>query len=133
VVIEDELSLRLYFSLEPFEARAWDANYLFGEDVSNRFPSTDFELQEETKCYATGRYTAAVFHLMRVLEVGLAALAANIGVDPENRTWEAILNGMQTKLNENTQTKPAGWKETEQFYSELMAHFRSTKNAWLAT
>ena len=128
--VEDELSLRMYFSVEPSEAKNWGARRPFGDEVSSNFPSADFELEEYCKCVATNRYTASVFHLMRVLEVGMAVLARSIGADPDNKSWETILNAIQGRLKENSVAKPEGWKDTEQFYSELSAHFRNLKNAW---
>jgi hypothetical protein len=128
--VEDELPLHMYFSVEASEAKNWGAKCLFGDEVSINFPSTDFELEEYSKCVATNRYTASVFHLMRVLEIGITVLARSIGADPDNKSWETILNTIQGKLKENSVAKPEGWKETEQFYSELSAHFRNLKNAW---
>jgi hypothetical protein len=127
---EDELSTRSFFAMESSEAEAWDAKKLFGQDISDKFPSTDYELEEESKSFAVGRYTAAVFHLMRVLDIGLCALASSIGADPTNKSWEKILQGIQTKLDENSKATPDGWKDTEMYYSEVSAHFRNLKNAW---
>ena len=128
--LEDELSARLCFLMEPSEAKAWDKKRAFGEKVSDSFPSTDFEIEEETKCYAIGRYTAAVFHLMRVVDIGLSAFAVSIGADPANKSWEKVLQQIQVKLDENSASKAPDWKETEKYYSELSAHFRTLKNAW---
>jgi hypothetical protein len=128
--IEREMSLRTYFSFDDGEAKAWCASEIFGVAVSDAFRSTEYELEEESKCYATGRYTAAAFHLMRVLEVGLSALADSIGCDPNNKSWETILKNIQTELNNLSLKNPEGWKETEKFYSEISAHFRNLKNAW---
>jgi hypothetical protein len=46
---------------------------LFGGDVDLKFASASFEISEAGKCFALGRYTACVFHLMRVMEVALDA------------------------------------------------------------
>ncbi|MGA3373558.1 MAG: hypothetical protein ABSC48_17555 [Terracidiphilus sp.] len=128
--MEDELSTRAFFSLESAESAAWNNKRAGGEDVSDKFPSTDFEFEEYSKCFAIGRYTAAVFHLMRILEIGLACLAKSIGTDPADKSWEQILNGIQVALKANSQAKPPGWRDTEQFYSEVSAQFRNLKNAW---
>jgi len=130
LMLEDEMSVRLCFWLGASEAELWDAKRLSGEDVSDRFPSTDYELEEYAKCCAIGRHTAAVFHLMRVLEIGLSVLAVSIGADPANKSWEQILIGIQTKIDENVKLKGPSWKDTEQYYSEISAQFRNLKNAW---
>jgi len=128
--IEDELSTHEFFMMDSSEAKAWGRKNLYGDVVSDAFPSTDCELEEETKCYAVGRFTAAVFHLMRVADIGLCAFARSIHADPANKSWETVLKRMQDKLDENSAAKPPDWKSTEQYYSDLMAHFRSIKNAW---
>ncbi|TCK75261.1 hypothetical protein [Acidipila rosea] len=128
--LEDELEIRTFFSLEPSEAEAWKGKRIYGEEVSDKFPSTDYELEEYSKCFAVGRYTAAVFHLMRVLEIGLSALALGIGCDPKDRSWEQIIQGIQKALQTSSESKSADWKATEQYYSEITAHFRNLKNAW---
>ena len=66
----------------------------FGEDLQNKFPSAQFELEEATRCLAFERPTAAVFHLMRILEIGIAAISKCVGipdpVKPAQRNWGAI-------------------------------------------
>jgi hypothetical protein len=48
---------------------------LFGPEFEAKFPTQGaFELDEAAKCRALGRPTAAVFHLMRVMEIGLLPL-----------------------------------------------------------
>jgi hypothetical protein len=129
-LLEDELSTRACFFMNSDDAELWSRNKPWDDDISDKFPSTDFELEEYAKCFAVGRYTASVFHLMRLLEIGLSALAESIGADPANRNWEQILQGIKKKLDENSGLKPPDWKKTEQRYSEISAHFRNLKNAW---
>lgn len=69
---------------------------LFGATFEGKFPTDGaFELDEAAKCLALGRPTAAVFHLMRVMEIGIKALAACLGipdpVKPAERNWSLIL------------------------------------------
>jgi hypothetical protein len=56
--------------------------------VTTNFSSTSFDIEEAGKCFATGRNTATVMHLMRVMEIGLKAAAIGMNVpDPEKATW----------------------------------------------
>lgn len=69
----------------------------FGDKFEAGFRSQgNFELSEACKCLALGRSTAAVFHLMRVLEVGVRAMAACLGIPdpvrPAERNWSLILS-----------------------------------------
>lgn len=54
-------------------------------DVTAKFPSISLEAEEASKCYALGRSTACVFHLMRILELGLNSLAHSLGVSFQRR------------------------------------------------
>jgi hypothetical protein len=68
VTVENEVSLRLYFEIPPEKAKFYgDGADPFGVAVGTAFPSVSFDAGEAGKCYALGRNTACVFHLMRVL------------------------------------------------------------------
>src|SRR5262249_8731011 len=53
---------------------------LFGEQVSIKFPSALRDIRDAAYCRAVGLNTAAVFHLMRVAERGMRALAKTLRV-----------------------------------------------------
>jgi hypothetical protein len=72
------------------------ADLAFGSKFNSGFSTAGaFELDEAMKCMALGRPTAAVFHLMRVMEVGIRAMASCLGipdpVKPAERNWAIIL------------------------------------------
>jgi hypothetical protein len=65
---------------------------LFGQDFNMRFAKAGvFELDEAAKCLALGRPTACVFHLMRLMEIGIGAVARCLQipdpVKPSERNW----------------------------------------------
>lgn len=74
---------------------------LFGPAVSAAFPSADADIREAGNCLAAECNTAAVFHLMRVAEVGLRALARDRRVrlprkQPLNlAAWETIVKELE--------------------------------------
>lgn len=92
------------------------------------------EIQEAGRCYAAGRNTACVLHLMRVLEVGLNALAIKFGVPFEHTNWDNIITPIEKKIKEIEATpnhlKPPKWKDDRKFYSEVAAQFRFLKDAY---
>lgn len=56
--------------------RGADAYYtpeepLFGMEAEARIPKAANDISEAGKCFATGRYTASVFHLMRAMEAAV--------------------------------------------------------------
>jgi hypothetical protein len=64
---------------------------LFGREVSQKFPSIIYDIEQGGKCYACDLSTAAVYHWIRCLEAGIYALARSLRIpDPEKgaeRNW----------------------------------------------
>jgi hypothetical protein len=95
--LKDELQNIPFLSLSSDDKKYFEPKMpLFGEDFTNRFKTVGaFELDEAAKCKALGRSTACVFHLMRVLEIGIRAMARCLGVPdpvkPAERNWGKIL------------------------------------------
>lgn len=92
IVIPDRLQA-LFSSAEP----------LFGADVTQKFPSLNYDIEEAGKCLALGRCTASAFHSLRCLEGGLRAIARCLGV-PEpakgsDRNWQCIQDKISEELN----------------------------------
>lgn len=73
-IVRKELSKRLFMYIPLDQAEWYEKKDSFGKLVSDAFPSAIEDIKEAGTCYATGRYTACVFHLMRVAEIGLRAL-----------------------------------------------------------
>src|SRR5580704_15527436 len=75
--IRDELSHIELWLITREENRFLKINP-FGEDILKKFDPARDDIEEAGKCLAYGRGTGCVFHLMRVMEVGLRALAASL-------------------------------------------------------
>ncbi len=106
--IEIELRARIFLEMPTDKQKFYSSgSALFGgEDVANKFPSAAFEIDEAGKCIALDRHTACVFHLMRIMELGIRAMASCLGipdpVKPAERNWGIILrkirdDGIQKK------------------------------------
>jgi hypothetical protein len=114
---------------------------LFGDEVRGKFSSAVDEIDEAGNCYALGRPTAAVFHLMRVMETGIKAAAKSLGlpdpIKPNDRTWGAILGTIKTEIDRRS--KPAAvppvWLRSNDaaFFWEVHASLDSVKMAWRNT
>jgi hypothetical protein len=101
---------------------------LFGDTVFANFPSANEDIYEAGTCLALERGTACVMHLMRVLEVGLAALAKTVGV-PSQTDWGAYIRKIQNELD--ARTKVAGKRSAdEQFYAEAAESFDRLRRAF---
>lgn len=123
----DEMRARLVFVMPSKHADYYDHPALFGEAVDEAFPSVAPDIAEAGKCRALGRWTAAVMHLMRVLEIGLGVLAKHSGVEADEN-WNTILNQIEGRLR--SITRKADGREAEQWAAEAGTHLRFIKNAW---
>jgi hypothetical protein len=109
----------------------FEQDALFGKAVNRRFPSAVLELRDAGNCLAADLNTAAVFHLMRVLELGLH-LHVRVKKKPiEYAEWGSIIK----KIDENIEAKipkARGPKQTEalDFYRGLMGEFNAFKDVW---
>jgi hypothetical protein len=132
--LEDECTAFAVFAIEP-DKKTWLMQpALFGETVTSSFPSAAFDIEEAGNCYAFARSTACVFHLMRVMEVGLRSLGKALRdprFDPKtNPTWEAILRRCDEELAKPIAQRSPDWKTNDAFFSEATANLRAVKNAW---
>jgi hypothetical protein len=128
----DEASSRWLFVLdENGESYYREDGLLFGSDVATSFGSASFDIEEMGKCLATGRSTAAVLHAMRVFEVGLAALARHLDVDPGRANWHKAIDQIEGAISSiSRETHGSDWREEQTFCSDAALQFRYLKDAW---
>ena len=99
---------------------------LFGPDVEAKFPQMSEDISEAGKCLALGRPTAAVFHLMRVMEIGTQKLGDALGVQlASQKNWQNILDGVNKAIKALDQ-KAAQTKA----YAATSAHLYNVKLTW---
>lgn len=110
---------------------------LFGADVATKFSSTAaYEIDESGKCLAVGRSTAAVFHLMRVMEVGVKAASTALGIpDPvkdAERNWGVMLRKIKDEIDRRNKATPSGWTipDDKNFFSEIYVSLDAVRNVW---
>ena len=107
---------------------------VFGKAVGDAFPSATYDIAESGACLALDRGTACVFHLMRVLEIGLTVLGAKFGVSLAHTNWAPAIEEIESKIR-NMHKDPA-WKalpdckEQQEFYAQAASHFGILKDAW---
>jgi hypothetical protein len=87
-------------------------------------------MEEAGKCIASARETAAVFHLMRIMEVGVQKFGRKLGVGLTNeKVWQVILDEIN-KAIKNKQVKTSKQKARQAIYAECAAHLFNVKLAW---
>jgi hypothetical protein len=133
VTIENELSLRSFLAVSPDKAKFYEANFEpFGKAVTISFPSTSFDAGEANRCFALNRSTACVFHLMRVLEIGLRVFADRFGVPSDHTNWHNIIEGVEKAVRNmgSDPSRPSDWRHQQEFFSQAANHFMFVKDAW---
>jgi hypothetical protein len=135
---EKDLSKIVFVPIAYNRHQYFEKEHLFGHAVTIAFPSAAAEIKSAGNCLAAELHTAAVFHLMRVVEVGLRAIAKRLRVRVGNgpldyQTWGTIINGIQSALNTSTPPNSAGLKKRAKFLefsSGVMGEFNAFKDLW---
>jgi hypothetical protein len=118
---------KFYGPLRRYE-QYYEQPKLFGDAVFTAFPSANNDIFEAGTCLALERGTACIMHLMRVVEVGLKALAAAVGVGIQG-DWGGYLREIDKALE--ARTKAAGKRTPdEQFYAEVRVTLDGVRMAW---
>jgi hypothetical protein len=126
--IHSELSGRIFFEPDAKYKKYFRNDKPFGGDVFEAFSSANEDIIEAANCLALERATACVLHLMRVVEAGLAALAAAIGVGKQN-DWGGYLREITKELETRKRNSGARTAD-EQFYAEVADTIDHMKRAY---
>ncbi|MFY9820037.1 MAG: hypothetical protein WAM82_01565 [Thermoanaerobaculia bacterium] len=102
----------------------------FGESVATAFCSVSYNVEEASKCFALGRYTACVFHLMCILEVGLDSLAHALALPYSQKNWNEILKTIEAAIVAIVPGSTPTWKDDKEFYSTAALEFKFFRDAW---
>jgi HEPN domain-containing protein len=92
------LNEKFFLFLNANEAEFFQSEFPFGSEVAKAFQSTDYDAREAAQSYAVGRYTACVFHCMRVLEHGLRALANDVNRTFDRQQWKNIIDEIESEI-----------------------------------
>jgi hypothetical protein len=123
------------------QASYWENIAKFGDDFLLRFgEAAGIEAVEAGNCYAAGRWTACVFHCMRVAEYGLRALAKLLRVKISDKgkecpleygDWTKVITAIRAKIIE-AHKGSAGPKKTEMLRrnSSLADHCEYMRDIW---
>lgn len=110
---------------------------LFGEQVQEKFPTLIYEIEEAGKCLALDRSTAAAFHSIRCLEVGITAISRCLSIpDPSKgaeRNWKSLLNKVKAEIDRRWSTPASRFSGDgaafEALYAVLVAMQNPYRNA----
>ena len=108
--------------------------HIFGSAVGNAFPGAMQDIGESGICLALDRGSSCVFHLMRVLEIGLTVLGAKFSVSLAHTNWAPAIEEIESKIRD--MHKDPAWKALpdcklqQEFYAQAATHFGILKDAW---
>lgn len=127
--LEDALSEEQFFHVPSRRKRLYDGTGLIPQEVRDRLGVNSDDLIEAGRCFALGRFTASVFHLMRVGETIVQRLGAELGVtiiDKNNRdlSWGPII----ANINQAIEKMPKGPRKQE--WSDAVVLLYHVKEAW---
>jgi hypothetical protein len=133
--VKDEFStVKLLHVQEPMVRYYQPREPLFGSEFEEKFGSSLFDLDESAKCLALGRPTAAVFHLMRIMEIGVRATARCLQVPdptkPNERNWGHILAETRKAIEAKWPTGAVRMSGDRALFEDLYASLDAVKNPW---
>lgn len=128
-----ESQTRFALILDAHSRELWEPTKApFGDDFKNKFQASQYDLDEAGKSLALGRGTAAVFHVMRIMETGLRAVHNCLGLTApfanNDRSWGAILKRIRDD-GITPRGGPKKWAEHDLF-QEMYARLDAVKDAW---
>ena len=132
--INDDLRGKHFFYVPASDIGFYEKPVQFGEEVHSKFPTTITDVEEAGKCLALGRYTASVFHLMRVMEAGVKELGSKVGLRKVllERPWGELARDIGTQVGKMPQ-KPARLMRKKEEYATVLAHLNAVRLAWRNT
>jgi hypothetical protein len=145
--IGDELQKRMFIMVDKGRAPCPGSTELLGYEVVKAFPHAIEDIMEASNCLIADCNTAAVFHLMRIVEWGLRALCVDLGLrratkrtksgkkkfTPISYTdWETMLNQLQEKVDKKIEKMARGQRKqaAQEFYYPVLQDIRGIRDAW---
>jgi hypothetical protein len=128
--IEDQLKSRRFLFVPISRAEYYEDRSLLGQGVNDKFSECIYDADEAGKCFALGRWTAAVFHLMRVTEQGIRHWAKKLKTNINtNRPWGNILQDIEPAIRA-LPTKTSKQQDFKYSCEQLKASLHAVKDAW---
>lgn len=138
-LLEDRIRVESFFRYDMGKANLLrEVPEQWGQTLASFYMTDDLitEIRAGVDCFALGYFTASIFHMMRVAEVGLRALAKERGVVlPKDKpieygNWQEILREVDKKVKEIGGTMPAGQAKDRAlaFYNDALICLNALKD-----
>jgi hypothetical protein len=135
-VIENEAETRYVYHIAKDKYDLYFKELKRWEPIIIKFPSIQIDALSALKCYMLDESTSCVFHLMRVAESGLRALARERRISIPKKplewaTWQAILVGIKKSVDAMANWRAGPAKEAAlEFYRGAQGEFESFKDTY---
>ena len=125
--IQDEMKLEFFLHVPRNKADYYaKADSMFGSDATTKWPEITSDIAESGKCFALARFTACVFHLMRVIEFCVQQLGTKLAISFTNeKNWQNILEETNKAIKGLDQKDP----NTKQL-AAVSSNLYNVKLAW---
>jgi hypothetical protein len=135
--VEDDLKFERFFHYKQNRVRPYMNRGHEWAPTLAAFPSLANEIDEGLDCYGLEHNTACVFHMMRIAEIGMRALARERGVSfPKHplewADWQNVLEQTEKKAKMATDGMPRGSKKDaiQAFYSDAIGQLHGFKDTY---
>lgn len=126
--LAEELAHHVFVRVE--KPHYYGKNPRFAQLVAEIYPEIAYDVVEAGNCLATGRGTACVFHLMRIMDFGLQKIGPKLKIQKiQNKSWQQILNQMNRAISRMPEST-AVLKKKKEVYAEMVALLETVKTAW---
>jgi len=127
----DELAERRFYSLNDKRATFYEEALKGWESVVDRFAACSFDVEESRKCLALERFTAAVFHLMRITETAVLELQAFLGQKDVKAHFGSVLAKLEHLVQKDGYSRvPVSLQVHYQFLEQILTQLHAVKDSW---
>jgi hypothetical protein len=128
--IQDELQNEYFLQVSQSDVQFYDKDHLFGSVVTAKFPKAIADIKNAGNCLAAQQPDAAVFHLMRAMEVAVRQLGrrVNVTITPQT-TWRQITGAMDAKIKAMPQATTKQ-KEKMNAWEAARANLHQVGSVW---
>lgn len=126
----DDADGKFFLALSMREAEFYAQPQKGWEAVIKRFPAATTDIEELSRCFALGRYAAAVFHSVQVVEVGLSELCKALESKDPHSGWTAAAKALDKVVNKKHDQKTDFERKHSAFFEQVQGTVEGLKNAW---
>src|ERR1700730_13999423 len=100
--------------------------------MAPKFPQMTADIEDAAVCLGVGRGTAAVYHLMCVMELGIHVVAKRLKLKKgqiDRKDWGRIFSQLNAAV-QNLAYATSKHKKRRDLYAEILIHLNNVKDSW---